>query len=206
MADSVAVGNTWWRCASGAFLGKSIPEAAKLCLQIVKRKLTSREVADSLRRAASKPHRRASHTSPLYRLGQPSRIPAQSKQTVSYWGLADWYPAGVRSTSSKAEKAFCRTKKGRKGRRESSSQRQKKAKAERVWSGPVSRITQVLHSPKLGQSFSAEEISHACPSVLTGNTFDVREASGEQGGRKDIHGEIPGSWVLLTRSPLLRGP
>jgi hypothetical protein len=35
---------------AGAFLGKSIPEAAKLYLQIVKRKATSRDIAEALRR------------------------------------------------------------------------------------------------------------------------------------------------------------
>src|SRR5579863_6215867 len=34
----------------GAFLGRSIPEAAKLCLQIVKRKMTTREIADALKK------------------------------------------------------------------------------------------------------------------------------------------------------------
>src|SRR5580704_9041499 len=48
MADSVSLGLHGGDVPVGAFLGKSIPEAAKLCLQIVKRKLTSREIADSL--------------------------------------------------------------------------------------------------------------------------------------------------------------
>src|SRR5579864_1861905 len=35
---------------AGAFLGKSIPDAAKLYLEIVKKKQTSKEIADGLKR------------------------------------------------------------------------------------------------------------------------------------------------------------
>ena len=50
MADSVAVGLHGGEVPVGAFLGKSIPEAARLCLQIVKRKMTSREISDALKK------------------------------------------------------------------------------------------------------------------------------------------------------------
>lgn len=118
MADSVSVGLHGGDVPVGAFLGKSIPEAAKLCLQIVKRKLTSREVAEFLKKGGIETAAKnfptqvhsiltraaKSHTSPILKLDR------------SHWGLADWYPAGVRSSAVGTDKRTTKTKKARKAR------------------------------------------------------------------------------------------
>src|ERR1700722_6017337 len=50
ISDSASIRLHGGEIPVGAFLGKSIPEAAKLCLQITKKKLTTREIAESLQR------------------------------------------------------------------------------------------------------------------------------------------------------------
>jgi hypothetical protein len=115
MADSVSLGLHGGDVPVGAFLGKSIPEAAKLCLQIVKRKLTSREIADYLKKGgietSSKNFAMQVH-SILTRAAKPSTSQLL-KLDRSYWGLADWYPAGMRSGTS-SEKRTNGKKRGRK--------------------------------------------------------------------------------------------
>jgi hypothetical protein len=86
---------------NGAFLGKSIPEAAKLYLEILKKKQTSREIADALLKGGMEStsknfsgivhavldRARKSPNSALVKLG-------------SHWGLAGWYPKGIISSAA----------------------------------------------------------------------------------------------------------
>ncbi len=139
----------------GAFLGKSIPEAAKLCLQIVKRKLTSREIAEYLKKGGIESMSKTFPTlvhSILIRASRVSGSPIV-KLDRSYWALASWYPASMR-TSGTPEKRSYKRRKGR-GRKSESA---KEAKQKESGPGPVSRITQVLRS-KPGAEFSAEDIA-----------------------------------------------
>ena len=84
---------------AGAFLGKSIPDAAKLYLAIVKKKQTSREIAEALKRGGME------STSKNFFGNVHSILDRARKQNTgivkldrSHWGLAEWYPAGLRST------------------------------------------------------------------------------------------------------------
>jgi hypothetical protein len=84
---------------AGAFLAKSIPDAAKLYLAIVKKKQTSREIADALKRGGME------STSKNFYGNVHSILDRARKANMgivkldrSYWGLAEWYPAGLRST------------------------------------------------------------------------------------------------------------
>lgn len=97
---------------AGAFLGKSIPEGALLYLEIVKRKATSREIAEALKRggmeSTSSNFQGIVHAVlDRYRKAGGEVV----KLDRSMWGLAKWYPAGVRSvaqekrTPSKKSKA-----------------------------------------------------------------------------------------------------
>jgi len=84
----------------GAFLGKGVPEAAKLLLEIVKKKQTTREIADALERGGIESNSgnflsvvhavlnraRRSPNSPLVKLG-------------GHWGLKEWYPKGIISAA-----------------------------------------------------------------------------------------------------------
>jgi hypothetical protein len=84
---------------AGAFLAKSIPEAAKLYLQIVKRKATTRDIAEALRRggmeSTSSNFQGIVHAviNRYWKAG--GDIVKLDKST---WGLAEWYPSGVRAT------------------------------------------------------------------------------------------------------------
>jgi len=81
---------------TGAFLGKSIPEAAKLYLEIVKQKKTTKEICDALEKGGmetnSKSFLKTVHGSlTRARLSEnPSLV-----QVGKYWGLAGWFPKGV---------------------------------------------------------------------------------------------------------------
>jgi hypothetical protein len=106
----------------GAFLGKSIPEAAKLCLQIVKKKLTSKEIAEALKKGGIE------STAKSFPMLVHSILDRASKSGSgivkldrSYWGLIEWYPSAMRAAgasekrsekkSAKRKKSQARTKK-----------------------------------------------------------------------------------------------
>ncbi len=140
-------------------MGKSIPEAAKLCLQIVKRKMTSREIADALRKggieSTSKSFPNLVHTI-LIRAAKPGGDLV--KMDKSYWGLAAWYPAGMRSSGTADKRIEKRGRKRRRGR---------PPKAESKTAGPnvlpegpkvKDRILQVLRNQP-GIELSLNELS-----------------------------------------------
>jgi len=89
----------------GAFLGKSIPDAAKLCLQIVKKKLTTREIAEGLRKGGIESTGKTSFNAIVHSvLTRASKAGSGIvKFDRSHWGLADWLPPGVRTTQGKPE-------------------------------------------------------------------------------------------------------
>jgi hypothetical protein len=120
MADSVSVSLHGGEVPAGAFLGKSIPEAAKLYLSIVRSKQTTREIADAMLKGgmettstnfegivAAGIHRASKKDGELVRVGRA-------------WALASWYPSGIRAAAAKE------TRKARKGKK---SRKQKSAKA-----------------------------------------------------------------------------
>jgi len=100
---------------AGAFHGKSIPEAAKLYLEIVKKKQTSKEIAEALRRggmeSSSKNFQQMVH-SVLDRARKANM--GIVKLDRSYWGLAEWYPASLRTNVSQEKRG--RGKRTRMGR------------------------------------------------------------------------------------------
>lgn len=81
---------------AGAFLGKSIPEAAKLYLEIVRKKQTSREIAEALIKggmeSTSKNFNQMVH-SVLDRARKSNT--GIVKLDRSHWGLVEWYPKGL---------------------------------------------------------------------------------------------------------------
>ncbi len=80
-----------------AFLGKSIPDAARLYFQIVKRKATSREIADALVRGGMETRSPRFHEIVRSVLDRARKAGGDIvKLDKSYWGLAEWYPSGVR--------------------------------------------------------------------------------------------------------------
>jgi hypothetical protein len=85
---------------AGAFLGRSIPEGAVLYLEIVKRKATSREISEALKRGGMES---TSSNFPGIVHACLDRYRKAGGEIVkldkSTWGLARWYPAGVRSVA-----------------------------------------------------------------------------------------------------------
>ncbi len=100
---------------AGAFLGKSIPDAAKLYLEIVKKKQTSREIAEALQKGGMESHSRNFAQmvhSVLDRARKTGSVIV--KLDRSHWGLGEWYPASLR-TGATGDKRH----KGKKGARKS---------------------------------------------------------------------------------------
>lgn len=80
----------------GAFHGKGIPEATKLYLEIVKKKQTTREVADALQKGGMEST--SSNFVGVVQAGLNRARKLPNSQLVKlgiYWGLKPWYPKGV---------------------------------------------------------------------------------------------------------------
>jgi Adenosine deaminase z-alpha domain len=128
---------------AGAFLGKSIPEAAKLYLAIVKRKQTSREIADALKNGGIESTAKNFYGNVHAILDRARKAGSGIiKLGRSNWGLAEWYPAGLRSSAAGAEKASPKRRRGRPRKPES------RARAAPAMEGPKpkERILQVLRN------------------------------------------------------------
>jgi hypothetical protein len=99
IADNVAVSLHGGEIPQGAFLGKSIPEAAKLCLQISKKKMTTREIAEALKKGGIETTAKTSFPAIVHSiLMRTARAGAGiMKLDRSHWGLAEWYPASMRA-------------------------------------------------------------------------------------------------------------
>jgi hypothetical protein len=84
---------------AGAFLGKSIPDAAKLYLEIVKKKQTSKKIADALQKGGMETNSK-NFQQMVHSVLDRARKATNSgivKLDRSHWGLATWYPASLRS-------------------------------------------------------------------------------------------------------------
>lgn len=130
MMDNVSVsvnGIHGGEVPTGAFLGKSIPEGAKLCLQIVKRKMTTREIAEALLKGGiettSKRFVSILHSILLRSARSDSGIVRLDK----HWGLAEWYPAGLRSGAQPQRKSKGPNRK-RKAKRRAKTESEKTSK------------------------------------------------------------------------------
>ncbi|HTV59275.1 MAG TPA: hypothetical protein VMJ93_10420 [Verrucomicrobiae bacterium] len=155
MADSVAVSLHGGEVPVGAFLGKSIPEAAKLALQIIKRKATSREIAEALKKGGvettSKNFFSIVHSILMRSAKSGAGI---VKLDRSHWGLAEWYPRGVASGASSRSNGKKRQKPGPKPKERTQQVEAKTATA----SGTVpQRLWDALNKP--GVELSAQEIA-----------------------------------------------
>jgi hypothetical protein len=83
---------------AGAFFGKSIPEAAKLYLSIIKKKQTTKEISDALKGGGMET------TSDNWEgivgagLNRAMKKVGEFVKVGRAWALAEWYPAGIRSS------------------------------------------------------------------------------------------------------------
>jgi DNA-binding CsgD family transcriptional regulator len=143
----------------GAFLGKSIPEAAKLCLQIVKRKLTSREIAEYLKKGGIESSARnfpGLVHSILIRASRAGN--GIVKLDRSNWALGGWYPASMRTAGASEKRPYKR----RKQRKPESKTQPPEVKPEEAKPTdglkPKERIVKALRSQP-GQEMSVQELA-----------------------------------------------
>lgn len=103
---------------AGAFLGKSIPDAAKLYLEIVKKKQTSKEIAEALIKGGMESSSRNFQQIVHSILDRTRKANGGIvKLDRSYWGLVTWYPAGLlRASGSASEKRPALRKKMKKAK------------------------------------------------------------------------------------------
>jgi hypothetical protein len=82
---------------AGAFLGKSIPDATKLYLEIVKKKQTSTEIAEALRKGGMETNSKNFPQMVHSVLDRARKAPNAGivKLDRSHWGLATWYPPSL---------------------------------------------------------------------------------------------------------------
>jgi hypothetical protein len=100
---------------TGAFLGKSIIEAAKLYLEIVKKKQTAKEIMDGLVKGGmetsnSKSFLKTVHAA-LTRARQSPNPPFV--KVGLQWGLTPWFPKGISSGVSPTKKGKKKAKQNR---------------------------------------------------------------------------------------------
>lgn len=101
---------------AGAFLGKSIPDATKLYLEIVKKKQTSAEIAEALRKGGMETNSKNFPQMVHSVLDRASKADSGIvKLDRSHWGLVTWYPASLRSAGKYQGRGAGR-KKSRKGK------------------------------------------------------------------------------------------
>lgn len=82
---------------AGAFLGKSIPEAAELYLAIVKGKRTSKDIAEAMKKGGIESKSKNFTQNVHAGLDRARKTPNSGivKLDRSHWGLKSWYPAGI---------------------------------------------------------------------------------------------------------------
>jgi len=151
MVGSVAVGLHGGDIPVGAFLRKSIPEAAKLCLQIVKRKMTTREITDALKKGGIETTAKTSFPAIVHSvLRRASRSGSGIvKLNRSHWGLADWYPASMRASTPTKPSG----KKRRRANRTSRTRPRRESKTESIpW-----KVWKAINKP--GVELSPQEVA-----------------------------------------------
>jgi hypothetical protein len=91
---------------TGAFLGKSIIEATKLYLEIVKKKQTAKEIMDGLLRGGMESSRPKSFLKTVHSaLTRARQAPNPPFVKVGMqWGLTSWFPKGISNGSAPKKK------------------------------------------------------------------------------------------------------
>jgi hypothetical protein len=145
----------------GAFLGKSIPEAAKLYLSIVKRKQTSREIAEGLKKGGIE-SKSKSFNAQVHSILDRARKSGTGVfvKLDGHWGLAEWYPsalrAGVVQKTSKPKKSKKRSKQA--DSQQTKEQAAASAKPASETGGAQQKVAALLKA-KPGTELSAQEIA-----------------------------------------------
>jgi len=95
---------------AGAFLGKSIAEAAKLYLSIVKSKQTTREIADALLKGGMETTSSNFEGIVHAGLNRERKASGELVRVGKAWALTQWYPSGIRTQAKRTVKKSRRSK------------------------------------------------------------------------------------------------
>ena len=98
---------------NGAFHGKSITEASKIYLGMIKKKQTTREIAEALLRGGMETTSDRFQTNVHGILLRAGKDKHELVRIGNAWGLAEWYPASMRSNQPKNVRNEPKRKRGR---------------------------------------------------------------------------------------------
>jgi hypothetical protein len=98
---------------NGAFHGKSITEASKIYLGMIKKKQTTREIAEALLRGGMETTSDRFQTNVHGILLRAGKEKHEIVRIGNAWGLAEWYPASMRSSQPKNGQIGPKGKRGR---------------------------------------------------------------------------------------------
>jgi hypothetical protein len=143
---------------AGAFLSKSIPEAAKLYLSIVKKKQSTREIAEALK-AGGIESTSSNFVGIVHAILDRSRKAGGEflKMGKGYWALAEWYPAGFRNSHAASAKP---------------KKKKAKAKAKARVSEPKTDATQEPKAPPAEKGTASARIAEVLRSAPEGRTSE----------------------------------
>jgi hypothetical protein len=132
----------------GAFNGKTVSEAIKLYLSIVKKKQKTRQIVDALKRGGIESKSDSFGNIVYNNLDRMRSVTGEIAKVGKEWGLAEWYHPGIRSTPSSKHNP-----------RTAHARKQKRAGAKDVVGLP-SRIENLLASKPEG-TYTPTEIATA---------------------------------------------
>jgi hypothetical protein len=159
MADSVSVALHGGEVPAGAFHGKSIPEAAKLYLSLVKRKQSTREISEALVKGGMESNSKNFETTVAGGLYRVFNTTGEIVRVKGAWGLAEWWPAGVRASQEKTK-----SRKVKKSRKQKSAKPTATAAAIHTESNghkkPQEQIAEFLRSNS-SKIYTPQEVSQA---------------------------------------------
>jgi hypothetical protein len=85
---------------NGAFLGKTVSDAIKLLLAIVKKKQTTRQIVEALKRGGIESKSDKFGNIVYNSLTRMEKVTGEIAKLGKEWGLAEWYHPGIRNQST----------------------------------------------------------------------------------------------------------
>jgi hypothetical protein len=181
---------------AGAFHSKSIPEATRLYLEIVKKKQTGREIAEALQKGGMESTSKHFVDIVVNGLNRARRLGNSGLVKLgTHWGLASWYPKGIVTAATEPKKA---KKKNRKTPNEAKSKPREQAHVKGpqpvpsfivpAEGNPAERLLHILRV-NAGAAFSASDMAKMLklnPSsvpLILGNLMRGHKVEKTEGGK-----------------------
>jgi hypothetical protein len=140
---------------AGAFLGKNIPDAAKLYLSMVKQKKTSQEIAAALKEGGMESTSKNFEGMVHSILTRASKNYGEIVKVGRAWALAEWYPPAIRAAVSQENQKGRRPRRGRPRKNESKAS---VSSGEQQTPKPKERVLQALRNHQ-GIEMSLQELA-----------------------------------------------